>query len=224
MADTIRLVIISDTHGFHEIVVPPGDVLIHGGDGCKTGTLDEARQWGAFLDAQPHAHKIAIAGNHDRCFEADLDAARAQLPSKLEFLHDSGCELDGVRYWGAPWQPWFLSWAFNLPRGPELGQKWALIPDNTDVLVTHGPPHGILDRTYAGEPVGCEELRAAVARVRPRVHVFGHIHEGYGVASRDGTMFVNASTCTLSYRPTNAAIVVDLPRDRARPAELVSGG
>src|SRR5690606_32317587 len=106
-------------------------------------------------------------------------------------------------------------------RGPELAAKWALIPDDTDVLVTHGPPHGILDRTYDHEPVGCEQLRIALGRVRPRVHVFGHIHEGYGAAFVDGTLFVNASTCTLAYRPTNPAIVVDLPIDRTRPAQLI---
>jgi predicted phosphodiesterase len=199
-------------------------VLIHSGDGCNRGTLDEAAKWGAFLGAQPHRHKVAIAGNHDFCFENDLEAARQALPADITYLHDSRCELDGVRYWGSPWQPWFLSWAFNLPRGPELAQKWALIPDDTDVLITHGPPHGILDRTDDDLAVGCEELREAIKRVRPRVHAFGHIHEGYGVEQRDGTMFVNASTCTLRYRPTNAAIVVDLPRDRARPPILIAGG
>ena len=224
MLDSIRLVFISDTHGFHDIAVPAGDVLIHAGDGCSRGTLEEAQRWGAFLGAQPHRHKLAIVGNHDRCFESDLETARQALPPAVTFMHDSGCELEGVRYWGAPWQPWFLSWAFNLARGPELAKKWALIPDDTDVLVTHGPPHGILDRTDADLEVGCEELLVALQRVRPRVHAFGHIHEGYGVVQRDGTMFINASTCTLRYRPTNAAIVVDLPRDRAQPPVLIAGG
>jgi predicted phosphodiesterase len=222
--DSIRIVIISDTHGHHDFDVPHGDLLIHAGDGCKRGTLDEARRWGDFLATQPHAHKIAIAGNHDRCFESDLAAAREQLPETLEFLHDSGCEIAGHPCWGAPWQPWFLSWAFNLPRGPELARKWALIPEHTDILVTHGPPMGIRDRTITGEAVGCEELRAAVARVRPRLHVFGHIHESYGVEKLEGTMFVNASICTLAYRPDNPAVVVDLPNDRSRRAKLVAGG
>ncbi|HLT37854.1 MAG TPA: metallophosphatase domain-containing protein [Enhygromyxa sp.] len=220
MSSSIRLVLISDTHGFHDFPVPPGDVLVHAGDGCSRGTLDEAREWAAFVHRQPHRHKIVIAGNHDRCFEADFAVASAPFAG-LDFLHDSGCERLGVRFWGSPWQPWFLSWAFNLPRGPELAAKWALIPDDTDVLVTHGPPHGILDRTYDHEPVGCEQLRIALGRVRPRVHVFGHIHEGYGAAFVDGTLFVNASTCTLAYRPTNPAIVVDLPIDRTRPAQLI---
>ena len=220
MTSSIRLVLISDTHGFHDIVVPDGDVLIHAGDGCKRGTLDEAREWAAFVSRQPHPHKLVIAGNHDRCFEGQFDEARS-LFDGTEFLHDSGCERSGVAFWGSPWQPWFLNWAFNLPRGPELAEKWALIPVATDVLVTHGPPIGILDRTFTGEAVGCEELRLAIRRVRPRVHVFGHIHEGYGTELVDGTLFVNASICTLSYRPTNPAIVVDLPLDPTQPAVLV---
>lgn len=216
----IRLVLISDTHGFHDSPIPPGDVLIHAGDGCKRGSLDEAQAWADFLHRQPHDYKIVIAGNHDRCFEAEFERA-AGLFEGLDFLHDSGCERLGLRFWGSPWQPWFLSWAFNLPRGPALAAKWALIPDAIDVLVTHGPPMGILDHTFTGEAVGCEELRLAVARVRPRIHVFGHIHEAYGTAELDGTLFINASTCTLAYRPTNPAIVIDLPIDRSRPARIV---
>jgi predicted phosphodiesterase len=220
MTESIRLVIISDTHGFHDIPVPPGDVLIHAGDGCKRGSLDEAREWANFLHRQPHRHKIVIAGNHDRCFETEFERASAMFEG-LDFLHDSGCERLGVRFWGSPWQPWFLSWAFNLPRGPELAAKWALIPDDTEVLVTHGPPMGILDRTFDDEPVGCEELRLAINRVRPRIHVFGHIHEAYGTFRIDGTLFINASICTLAYRPTNPAIVVELPIDHSLPARVI---
>lgn len=223
--DHLRLVLISDTHGHDDFPVPPGDVLIHAGDGCKRGSLDEARAWGDFLRAQPHPHKIVIAGNHDRCFESALDEAAGHFHG-LTFLHDSGSELDGLGVWGSPWQPWFLNWAFNLQRGPELAEKWALIPEATDVLITHGPPMGVLDQTVMGEAVGCADLMARLEVVRPRVHVFGHIHEGYGTAHIDhgagpGTLCVNASTCTLAYRATNPAVVVDLPRDRSLPARVV---
>jgi len=113
--------------------------------------------------------------------------------------------------YGSPWQPEFNDWAFNLPRkGRELAARWAAIPSGLDVLITHGPPFGILDRTSTGEHAGCELLRAAVERARPRLHVFGHVHEGYGVVERDGTIYVNASICDLSYRPVNAPVVVDL--------------
>ena len=136
MTDRLRLVFLSDTHGFHDLEVPPGDVLVHAGDGCKRGSLEEAAAWGAFVASLPHARKIVIAGNHDRCFEHDLDEARRSFPASIDFLHDSGCTVEGVRVWGSPWQPWFLSWAFNLQRGPEIAAKWALIPDATDVLIT----------------------------------------------------------------------------------------
>lgn len=218
MPSSLRLVIISDTHGHEDFDVPAGDVLIHAGDGCKRGTLDEARAWGAFIGRQPHAHKIVIAGNHDRCFESELERARACLPDEVHYLHDSGWELEGVAFWGSPWQPWFLSWAFNLQRGEEIAQKWALIPSQTDVLITHGPPMGVLDRTFDDRAVGCEALAEALQRVRPRVHCFGHIHEGYGTHSAEGTLYVNASTCTLSYQPSNPAVVVDLPLARDQPA------
>jgi Icc-related predicted phosphoesterase len=127
----------------------------------------------------------------------------------------------GLRFWGAPWQPWFLDWAFNLPRGEALRSKWALAPSGVDVLLTHGPPHGILDRTATGDQAGCEALRAAVRRVRPRLHVFGHIHDGHGWTREDGMLFVNASICTVAYAPTNRAVVVDVPLDRSEAAVVV---
>lgn len=206
----MRLVLLSDTHRMHDrIVIPPGDILVHAGDFCGHGTREQARAFAAFLHALPHRHKVVIAGNHDRCLELEPALGR-ELFAKCHYLFDSGVEIEGLRFWGSPWQPWFLDWAFNLQRGPALRAKWDLIPAGIDVLVTHGPPRGILDRTYSGECVGCDDLLAAVHRVRPKLHVFGHIHEGYGEHEEAGTRFVNASICTLSYAPTNPPIVVDL--------------
>jgi predicted phosphodiesterase len=216
---SLRLVIVSDTHGFHDASLPDGDVLIHAGDGCKRGTIDEARAWLDALRRQPHPHKLVIAGNHDRCFETTPELVRP-LTHGLTYLQDDVTTIAGLRFWGAPWQPWFLSWAFNLQRGAEIAEKWALIPADIDVLVTHGPPHGILDRTYDDRPVGCEELRRVVDRIAPRVHAFGHIHEAYGTQVQGRTLFVNASICTLRYQPDQAPIVVDLPLDRTQPARV----
>ena len=212
----MRLVCVSDTHGLHAHVQPPdGDVLVHAGDWSRRGELPELRAFDAWLGTLPHRHKIVIAGNHDFCFEEQPAAARAAL-THATYLQDSGCEVDGVRFWGSPWQPWFFDWAFNLRRGAPLRAKWALIPDGTHVLVTHGPPHGVLDVTARGEPVGCEELTLAVDRVRPRLHVFGHIHEAFGTLARGGTLFVNASFADLRYRPANRAVVVDVDEGGAR--------
>ncbi len=204
------MVAISDTHGYHDrVAVPSGDVLIHAGDLTKFGKLDEVEPFDAFLARLPHRHKLVIAGNHDWCFQREGREARALL-RHAAYLEDDGLDVDGWRFYGSPWQPEFMSWAFNLPRGEHLREKWALIPPETDVLITHGPPLGEGDRTFGGEHVGCEDLAAAVARLSPRYHVFGHIHEAGGVTRSRATTFVNAATCDVFYEPVQPAIVFDL--------------
>jgi len=208
----VRIVAISDTHMQHEgIDVPDGDVLIHAGDFCGRGTLADVEKFNEFMERQPHRHKIAIAGNHDFCFEQTPDLAREQLTA-CHYLQDEALELDGFRFYGSPWQPEFMDWAFNLPRGGELRAKWELIPVATDVLITHTPPAGIGDFTLSGEHVGCSDLLDALERIRPALHVFGHIHEGAGVAAADGTTFLNACICDAAYRAVNAPMVHDLKR------------
>ena len=206
----MRIVCVSDTHGHgREVVVPHGDVLVHAGALTGMGSLVQIAKEAAWLRSLPHRTKVVIAGNHDFGFEREPGPAVALLHD-LVYLEDSEASVDSVRFYGSPWQPWFFDWAFNLERGPAIRARWDQIPAGIDVLVTHGPPAGILDRTAAGMDVGCADLLEAVARVRPRVHVFGHIHEGYGVVERDGTKFVNASTCDVRYRPIQPPIVVDI--------------
>lgn len=218
----MRLVCLSDTHGLHaRLSVPDGDVLVHAGDASMQGGEDELRRFADWLRGLPHRRKVVVAGNHDWLCERQPGRA-AEIFAGLDYLLDSGVEIDGRRFWGSPWQPWFLSWAFNLPRGEALQAKWDLIPPGTDVLVTHGPPSGLLDEveTLAARVlnslaahdghVGCRDLRTAVEALAPRVHVFGHIHEGYGQLRAGGTLYVNASNCDRRYRPVNAPVVVDL--------------
>lgn len=213
-----RLVLLSDTHGFHErLRIPDGDVLIHAGDFCTSGKEVQARAFAKWLRAQPHAHKIVVAGNHDRCLELDLGLGE-KLFEGATYLLDREATVAGLRFYGSPWQPEFLSWAFNLPRGEPLREVWSKIPFGIDVLVTHGPPWGILDRTLSEQSVGCEELLMAVERVEPRLHVFGHIHEGAGTLGHKRTQFVNASVCTVGYQPTNPILIADVPLDRGAPA------
>ncbi|MDP2317611.1 MAG: metallophosphatase domain-containing protein [Pseudomonadota bacterium] len=205
----VRVVCISDTHTLHDqLSIPEGDVLVHAGDLTRRGSREDVRAFDAWLGSLPHPHKVVIAGNHDFCFERVPDA-RSWI-TQATYLQDEGCVVAGLRVWGSPWQPRFFDWAFNLDRGAPLREKWDRIPSDTEVLLTHGPPNGVLDRTWDGSRVGCEELRAAVARVRPRLHVFGHIHEAYGREEQDGTVFVNACSCDLEYEPVQAPIVVDL--------------
>lgn len=207
----MRIVCVSDTHNLHDrIALPEGDLLLHAGDATMRGTAPEIEAFDEWLASLPHRYKVVVAGNHDFLFQTEPEAARGLLRSAV-YLEDSGVTLDGVSIWGSPWQPWFFDWAFNLARGAPLRAVWDKIPAATDVLVTHGPPHGVLDRVArSGRSVGCEELLVAVERVRPRLHLFGHIHEGYGREERNGTLFLNASSCDPRYAPVNAPLVVDL--------------
>lgn len=208
----MRIVFISDTHARHEgLEVPSGDVLVHAGDLTNRGELHDVRSFDAFLAGLPHRHKLVIAGNHDFCFEDHRAVeARAAL-AHATYLEDGGVEVGGLFFWGSPWQPWFYDWAFNLRRGAEIRAKWELIPEETDILITHGPPLGHGDRVArGGEAVGCADLLDRVRQIRPRIHCFGHIHEAYGQSSEGGTTFINASTCDLGYRPVNAPVVVDV--------------
>lgn len=208
----MKIVCISDTHLMHlrtPINVPRGDVLVHAGDATFSGRKEEIRAFAGWFLALPHEEKIFVPGNHDWGFDlAPVEAAKL-LPG-VHVLHDSGVTIDGVRFWGSPYQPEFMNWAFNLPRGEPLKRHWDMIPEGTDVLITHGPPHGIGDLVPRGEKVGCEALRDAVVRVKPKLHVFGHIHCGYGVYQPGATKFVNASVCNEAYEPVNAPIECDL--------------
>jgi Icc-related predicted phosphoesterase len=205
----MRIVCVSDTHSRHDAIrVPDGDLLIHAGDGTKRGTRDQVESLDRWLGSLPHRHKVLIAGNHDFAFERDA-TARTWI-RHATYLQDEEVVVEGLRIWGSPWQPRFFDWAFNRDRGRDIASVWKLIPNGTDILVTHGPPLGILDMTEADEAVGCEDLLEHVRRVRPKLHVFGHIHEAYGRTEQDGTIFVNAASCDLAYRPVNAPVVVDL--------------
>ena len=206
-----RIVCLSDTHNCHEqIKVPDGDILIHAGDATIQGTIEEIVLFNRWFRALPHQHKIFIAGNHDRLFETDPSAAENLLDGEIVYLLDSSIVIEDLKIYGAPWQPRFFDWAFNLDRGAEMWGKWQLIPADVDVLITHGPPHGILDRTPQGDRAGCEQLRRKVEEIRPQAHVFGHIHDGYGTTEKFGVRFVNASNCDESYEPSNAPMVFDL--------------
>lgn len=206
----MRIVAISDTHGRHEeIKLPEGDTLIHAGDMSIMGSYFEILNFITWFQEQPFKNKILIAGNHDFYFERQP----GQIPSMTQhitYLQDRFVELDGVRFYGSPWTPAFNGWAFNLERGSkELLQRWSNIPTSTDVLITHGPPYAILDKS-PDERIGCKDLLEAVWRVRPKVHIFGHNHAGYGVYAEGQIVHYNVATCDLAYQPVNAPVVIDI--------------
>lgn len=209
-----KIVCLSDTHNRHEqIEVPGSDILIHAGDATIRGTIDEIILFNEWFAAFPHRHKIFVAGNHDWLFETSNRLARTLLDASIHYLQDCSVEIENLKIYGSPWQPRFFDWAFNLSRGAQLAEKWKLISEETDVLITHGPPFGILDavrQRYYVENTGCEDLRKRVETIKPKLHVFGHIHCGYGRAESFGVRFVNASNCDESYAPVNPPIVIDL--------------
>ena len=213
-----KIVCLSDTHNSNsQIDVPDGDILIHSGDATITGTVEEIKRFNEWFSALPHKHKIFVAGNHDWLFERNNELARTLLNTKIIYLQDLACEIEGLKIYGSPWQPRFFDWAFNLMRGAELAEKWSLIPNDIDILITHGPPNGILDaveQSWGTDYTGCVELRKRVEKIarlgKLKLHVFGHIHRGYGVAEDFGVRFVNASNCDEAYKPVNPPVVVDL--------------
>lgn len=219
----------ADTHLMHErcpsIPTPEVDLLIHAGDATLVGNERELQRFFAWFSALPARHKIFVAGNHDWLFQEDPFRARTLVPPGVIYLEDDSVEIDGVRIWGSPWQPEFQDWAFNLPRGPRLREKWDRIPAGVDIVVTHGPPMGVLDRNYEGVHVGCEDLRDVLTRkVKPRLHVFGHIHHGYGTTSTGRTVYVNAAVCDESYRPFNDPVLLEVGPSGPYPPEVLHEG
>ncbi len=223
---------ISDMHGEFP-TLSGGDLLIMSGD-CTIA--DKVKQWMEFFEwfkAQNYRQKVLVAGNHDGFLERCISSqeAREMLIDEqegFEYLCDTGIEFEGVKIWGSPWTPRFGNWNFMLPRGERIRQKWANIPLDTDILVTHGPPFGLLDKTYDGRRAGCEELRARILDLKDlKLHVFGHIHEDYGWKYRDydigeteitpvGHLSVNCSVLNREYDLANAPVRVILENGQAR--------
>lgn len=216
----MRVVAVADTHCFEAELgaLPAGDVFIHAGDLLRRGTLDELRDVAAWIRGLPHPVKVVVAGNHDWCFVRERAAAVELLGPDVVYLEDAEREVDGVRFWGSPWQPEYHDWAFNLPRGRALAEKWARIPSGIDVLITHGPPRGFGDRAPVAGRAGCEELLQAARRVRPALHLFGHVHQDGGVWWDDGICLANVTT----WECERGATVLDLdPSTRSVTAVLV---
>lgn len=227
---TLKIVCISDTHNHNEeleVDIPNGDILIHSGDATGRGTVAEIVRFNEWLGTLKHKfkHIVFVAGNHDWLFEKDHHLAKSLMTNAI-YVENELIELEGLKIYGSPYQPEFCNWAFNVPRGDKIKEKWDNIPYNLDILITHGPPLGFCDTLRKmmitddekGKPVyqesmvhlGCEELYKAVIEKKPKYHIFGHIHDGYGVLKTESTTFVNASTCTERYKPSNPPIVLSI--------------
>jgi Icc-related predicted phosphoesterase len=214
----IRLVCISDTHNqLDKVNIPAGDILLHAGDLTGKGTIPEVQKELYQLSLLNFSHKLTIAGNHDFLFEKQPALAKQLCEDNgIIYIHEKEIIINGVKFYGANWQPEFFDWAFNLKRGKELEDKWALIPDDTNVLITHGPPMNILDKTpdhytRMGQHVGCEDLTNRIKQLKElKLHVFGHIHHGYGHIKLNDVMYCNASICNEQYKPVNKPYVFDI--------------
>ena len=218
----MKIVILSDTHGLHKsLVVPEGDVLIHCGDFCNSGELEDVIYFNTWLGQLKHKHKIVIAGNHDFFMEQERDTGKSLL-TNATYLENSGVTIEGINFWGSPYCPKFMHWAFMYLPSQMYDKVWANVPINTDVLITHTPPKKILDElpfsSTGNNPfVGDSGLKKRIEELpNLLLHCFGHIHNSYGTLesvrteSRVPLVYVNASICDEDYNPVNKPIVVKI--------------
>ncbi len=190
---SIELVLLSDTHELHrELDVPYGDVLIYAGDFTMFNrSLRAIEDFNAWLGELPHRHKIVVPGNHE--FFLESDPSRRSLLHNATVLINEGVEVHGLRIWGTPVTP-LRGGAFGMSSAEDRRRLYGQIPVGTDILISHGPPHGILDSApESGFHSGCTELFDAVMRLRPKLHIFGHIHGAYGIHETSDTIFMNAA-------------------------------
>lgn len=238
--NSIRFVCISDTHTHTENLaekLPDGDILIHAGDFTRSSTKRDIIKFNNFLGTikERYKHIVVIAGNHELTFDQRVcdrglmryklyqmfigdDFTSQQLNpyqskkllTNCKYIENESIELFGIKIYGAPWQPERFGLAFNKPRGEEILNEWNKIPNDTDILVTHGPPLGIGDKTTTNIHCGCAELATTVMdRVKPKYFIFGHIHEAYGIWRDDKTVYINAAICNRQYKPVHKPIVFD---------------
>lgn len=205
----MKITAISDTH----LAVPfleGGDLLIHAGDLTSRGSRSEVESQLKWIAEQDYRHKVFVPGNHDFLFEKEPAVGRDLCKQYgITLLMNEFVDIEGLKIWGSPVTPYFFNWAFNA-FDDELKRTWKAIPSGIDILVTHGPPYGVMDLTLRGPRAGCRFLREKVLEIKPRVHIFGHIHEGYGQKLEDDIFYINASLMTVRYEPENPAFDFEL--------------
>jgi Icc-related predicted phosphoesterase len=211
------ITIIGDTHGCHrQLNLTPGEMLIHTGDITAYGLEHEVLDFLDWLKAQPFKYKIFIGGNHDLYLEKNKELLKTLIPDGIIYLENSSVEIGNINIYGTPASLYQGGMAFNHYSGSDIGKDWDDIPNETDILITHMPPRGILDNK-----AGCPQLLETVDRIRPKLHLFGHIHEGYGLYEGGGTLFCNASVCNspdfvngADYRVVKEDIRIEVKEER----------
>lgn len=211
----MKIVCISDTHGYHNQIkdLPDGEMIIHAGDISDIGTFKQIYDFVKWYSSLPYKHKVFIAGNHDFGLYRvgvgyKISIMEMFRKEGLTYLEDKGITIEGVKIWGSPITPTFGNWAFMKDRGDDIKQHWDKIPDDTDILITHGPPQKILDLTTQNIHAGCADL--LYCEKYPKYHIFGHIHEGYGIEEINDTTYINASLLDEMYQLVNQPIVIEI--------------
>jgi Icc-related predicted phosphoesterase len=215
----MKLTFLSDTHGHEsDVKIEPCDILIHTGD-IDARDLVDVKHFHKWFSNQDAKHRVFVPGNHDFFFESHLQLCRDTM-TNTHVLVNQAVEIEGFKFWGSPITPEFFNWAFMAGRGEEIKQYWDMIPDDTDIILTHGPVYGILDYVdRSAEYVGCKDLSIAVARIQPIIHACGHIHCSYGIDSqiwepingkKHKTTFINSALMSERYKLTNKPITIEI--------------
>jgi Icc-related predicted phosphoesterase len=211
---SLRFVCISDTHSFLEhLVMPEGDILTHAGDITKNGEMKQFKAFVEWLKPLSYRHKVIIAGNHDNIMlDSDREiATRLLQEAGAIYLQDTAAEIEGLKFYGSPYAPRYGGYGFMLTRGEPIRQKWAQIPSDVEILLTHSPPFSVLDWTVRNGNQGCEELLKRIGELpKLKAVLCGHLHEGRGIVEKNGVIFVNASICDEHRKPVHQPIVFDL--------------
>lgn len=216
----MKICVTSDTHG-RDFTAQPADVFIHCGDITAGGTVEETALFASWLHDSPYKHAIVVPGNHDRCFQEEFDAVRELFDDRVHILIDKGVQIDGVNFWGSPWTPPFFDWFF-MKEEDDLRVVYSRMPQEIDVLITHGPPRGILDPGHKEPHVGSRALLGAITDKSRKIkhHVFGHLHAaggkmhiGPGIVGEDyrlDTRFYNVAACNEAYNLVNQPIILEI--------------
>ena len=220
-----RIVSLGDTHGSHfGIKVPNGDVLVHCGDFSSHGGMRDSVDFMNWFGTHPHPHKLFCAGNHDWLPERDpglFQMLMKQAPKNMHYLQDGGITIKGLKFWMSPYSPRFYNWAFNCDRGEDIKRHWDMIPVDTDVLITHGPPYGICDEVPRSgfnnimKHTGCKDLLDAIKRIKPKIWLGGHIHYSGGKTCIDSnTTYANVSVLNEEYQVVRGPTVFDIDNNK----------
>lgn len=201
----MRILHLSDTHNCHRQLnnLPAADIIIHSGDISFVGTGEEVLDFIEWFGALNYKYKIFIAGNHDYTLGGKVpERIQRFLPENCYYLCYNGIAINGINFWGVPF---FFSEEVNDNSTLQINS----IPDNTDILITHRPPFGVLDNSY-NISYGCSDLLQKVTEISPRYHLFGHIHDAYGIEKHKNTTFANAAVLDAEYRLINEPILFEI--------------